>query len=201
MALELSLAFRRSLFVHLCSIQGWLPATPLQHAYGPLANFFNSYDGFTYIPFEPARVQFRRLCSEREWDKHSKKKAREGFRNALVKQFNVNYGTDETSLDNWRRLCAYIGFFPLPNTIEDCRMVILHTHVNLVDLVDGFNQGVFVTVFRTVHELSAYTTSTGKIFPRQNIHAGNLLKYLLRHIMHPELDDADERRNGLAQSV
>lgn len=123
MELEFSLAFRRSLFVNLCSLQGWLPATPLQHANGPLADFFISHDGFVYIPVEPAETQFRRLCSEREWNKHREKKARELYRNALVKQFNVSYGTDETSLDNWRRLCAYLGFFPLSNTIEDYRLV------------------------------------------------------------------------------
>ena len=217
MRLELELAYRRSLFIHICSIQGWFPTPPPQQAdAGPLAQFFTGYDGFTYIPFEPAGVQFRRLVSERGWKDGSKseKKARTKFRTALVKQFNFSYGTDETSLDNWRRLCAYLGFFPLPNTIEDCRkvnltylvcrhsticsdfiaQVVLHTHVNLEDLLDGIIQGVFVTVFRTVHELIFYTKTTGKIFPRENIHAGNLLKHLLRHIIHPELDDCDVRR-------
>lgn len=65
--------------------------------------------------------------------------------------------------------------------------------------MDAFDQGVFVTVFRTVHELSFYTKSTNKVFPRKNILAGNLLKYLLRHIMNPDLDDADERRNRMTQ--
>ena len=57
------------------------------------------------------------------------------------------------------------------------------THANLVDLV----QGKAVT-FPTVFQLSAYTREEGKIFPRKNIHGGDLLKYLLRHIENPALD-------------
>jgi len=58
------------------------------------------------------------------------------------------------------------------------------THVNLVDLVDD---GV-ATVFTSVEQLSNYTKSSGKYFPRENLHAGDLLKCLLRHILDPSKD-------------
>lgn len=40
-------------------------------------------------------------------------------------------------------------------------------------------------VFSTVQELSKYTKATEKYFPRDEIEAGALLKYLLRQINHP----------------
>ena len=59
------------------------------------------------------------------------------------------------------------------------------THVNLVDLVANSGE---VTIFSNVEELSEYSTSTGKIFPREEAHAGELLTYLLRHIFDPSKD-------------
>ena len=47
------------------------------------------------------------------------------------------------------------------------------------------NTGVEVQVFESERDLSKYTISTGKFFPRENAHAGGLLRYLLRHILRP----------------
>jgi len=63
--------------------------------------------------------------------------------------------------------------------------IVTNTHVNLVDLVD--NSGT-ARIFGSVEELSTYTRSTGKIFPREMAYAGELLQYLLRHIMDPSKD-------------
>jgi hypothetical protein len=63
--------------------------------------------------------------------------------------------------------------------------IVTTTHVNLVDLVR--NSGT-ARIFSTVEELSAYTRSTGKIFPSEMAHAGELLRYLLRQIMDPSKD-------------
>ena len=58
--------------------------------------------------------------------------------------------------------------------------------MNLVDLVDGFeNPNRTITKFPSVKALSDYTINTGKYFPRANVHAGDLLKYLLRQILNP----------------
>ena len=69
--------------------------------------------------------------------------------------------------------------------------------MNLVDLVDGFeNPEEPITIFNTVKALSEYTIRTGKYFPRDNVHAGSLLKYLLRQILNPP----SERNNGYTGS-
>lgn len=67
--------------------------------------------------------------------------------------------------------------------------IVLATHVNLVDMVG--NSGP-VTKFDTVQELSDYTKDNGKYFPKEVAYAGELLRYLLRHILNPSQD----RRRG-----
>jgi hypothetical protein len=52
--------------------------------------------------------------------------------------------------------------------------------------VDNFDTGEEVRIFPTVVALSEYTMGNGKYFPRDNAHAGNLLKYLLRQIINPQ---------------
>ncbi|KAF8957582.1 hypothetical protein BDZ97DRAFT_1762839 [Flammula alnicola] len=118
--------------------------------------------------------------------------AREGFRNALTtKQFNTNCGTNSEDLSAWQGLCARLGVSPIPETLKKCRQTVMNTHVNLVDLVDVFQSRRQVMIFRSVEELSEYTSTkeTGKYFPKQNVYAGDsLLKYLLRQILDPSKD-------------
>ena len=67
--------------------------------------------------------------------------------------------------------------------------------MNLVDLVDGYeNSDRTITKFTSVKALSEYTISTGKYFPRANVHAGDLLKYLLRQILRPPSETQRHRR-------
>lgn len=51
-------------------------------------------------------------------------------------------------------------------------------------------------MFESERDLSQYTISTGKFFPRENAYAGGLLRYLLRHILHPRDDYSQARREG-----
>lgn len=69
--------------------------------------------------------------------------------------------------------------------------------MNLVDLVDGFEDpDRAITKFNSVKALSEYTVSTGKYFPRGNVHAGDLLKYLLRQILCPPSERQTHSRGG-----
>ena len=75
--------------------------------------------------------------------------------------------------------------------------MVTDTHVNLVDLVDGFeNPKRRIKKFTSVKALSEYTISNGKYFPRANVHAGDLLKYLLRHILCPPSETQRHGRGG-----
>ena len=63
-----------------------------------------------------------------------------------------------------------------------------------MDLVDVFGTDDHVQVFDTVQELSAYTRENGKYFPRDEIEAGALLKYLLRQINNPPVREVAIRK-------
>jgi len=68
----------------------------------------------------------------------------------------------------------------------------MRTHVNLVDLVT--NAPGRARVFDSEEQLSAYTRSSEKFFPKKNAHAGDLLRYLLRHILNPDTERRGTRR-------
>jgi len=128
------------------------------------------------------------MCDEFGWEEKAnkeKEQASRDFKDALVQQFNVIYGTDVDDLTSWRTLCQIVYVSPIPENLESCREAVKATHVNIVDLVDINLTGKPVTVFASEVDLSQYTISTGKFFPRDNAYAGGLLRYLLRRIINP----------------
>jgi len=160
-----------------------------QNTPGPLATFFATYDRFEYNPAGSATGEFDRLCNFHRWNTKSKKTQRrtawELFHDALTMQFNDNYGTDIENLTSWQALCAKLGMSPVPEDLKACRKAVRRTHVNLVDLVDIFDTPEIAHIFPSVGALSKYTKESKKFFPRDNVHAGSLLKFLLRQIRNP----------------
>ncbi|KIM36959.1 hypothetical protein M413DRAFT_424108 [Hebeloma cylindrosporum] len=153
----------------------------------PLEQYFAEYPTFAYDSNEPPTSEFYRMCDQFGWvrDDDDRDDAFQSFRVALTKEFNEIYGLDVNNLAAWQLLCVRLGVDPVPAKIKECRAIVTTTHVNLVDLVS--NSGT-VTVFDTVDDLSEYSRATGKIFPREDAYAGDLLKYLLRHIFEPSID-------------
>lgn len=90
---------------------------------GPLAAFFDQYAGFHYNRSKSASSEFRRLCNVNVWDRYERDDAREEYKEALIHQFNLSYGTDVDALESWKLLCKYIGMDPLPDTLEGCKRV------------------------------------------------------------------------------
>ncbi|KAG1728066.1 uncharacterized protein EDB91DRAFT_1253656 [Suillus paluster] len=151
----------------------------------PLDNFFAKYPEFEYNSSASASLEFNRMRDEHSWDDEEREKAYHDFKDAIVHQFNHFYGTDADNLTSWRTLCQIVQVSPIPDTLESCREAVKATHVNIVDLIDaGVTEGP-VRVFVSEVALSEYTKTTRKFFPRDNVHAGGLLKYLLRRIMNP----------------
>ncbi|CAE6411270.1 unnamed protein product [Rhizoctonia solani] len=141
-------------------------------------------------------AQFRQLEQEHgeSWSKEDLDQARIGFRNALAKDFNDFYGTDENDLASWQKLCTVLNLGNIPNELESCRKLVKSKYVNIVDLVETPYSGEPVEHFKSEAELSAYTKRTGKYFPRDNANAGNLLQYLLRRIIVPRQSEQHPRR-------
>ncbi|KAF5354968.1 hypothetical protein D9756_005614 [Leucocoprinus leucothites] len=155
---------------------------------GPLEAFFNQYSWFTYDPSESASHQFHRLQRKAGWERDDpeQKEAWEDYLEALVQQFNTSYGDDENDLTAWHVLLARIGTTDLPATVRDCKSIIEGKFINLVDLVDARDDpSRSIPHFISEVELSKYTLSEHKVFPREHVAAGSLLKYLLRHIISP----------------
>ncbi|KAI9567947.1 hypothetical protein HD554DRAFT_2314600 [Boletus coccyginus] len=164
--------------------------------------FFADYSPqFQYDATASSSLEFYRLCDESGWDRDDpeRKEAHQKFKDALVRQFNFAYGTDVNSLANWQNLCHVVRIDPVPDGLHACREAVYYSFVNLVDLVDTKNTGVDVRVFNSERELSDYTKSTGKFFPRDSAYAGGLLRYLLRHIYHPRDGYARPGAAGIAK--
>ncbi|KAF4571154.1 hypothetical protein EYR36_008482 [Pleurotus pulmonarius] len=128
--------------------------------------FFEDYPGFDYNPRNSAILEFYRLCDFYSWDRDDpeRKEAHEAFKDALVKEFNDIYGTDENDIESWHKICTVLDIDPLPGTLQEARDEVLSKHINLVDLVD--NPTGHVRSFPSLGALSAYTISTGKFFPK-----------------------------------
>ncbi|KAL8369031.1 hypothetical protein RB599_004461 [Gaeumannomyces hyphopodioides] len=152
---------------------------------GHIDGFFNHYPQFKYDSSAPVWSEFNRMCEEFGWDSddYELRQAKREFKAALVQEFNKIYGTDEASLDSWQSLCLLLNIQPTPADLQGCRERVRQTHVNLVDLVDVARTGESVTVFPNLEQLRDYTVETGKFFPKNDAHAGGLLRYLLRKII------------------
>ncbi|EUC59455.1 hypothetical protein RSOL_313920, partial [Rhizoctonia solani AG-3 Rhs1AP] len=120
---------------------------------------------------------------------------REEFRDALTLQFNALYGTEEDNLSSWQNLCSVLNLADVPGELEACRNLVASMHVNIVDLIDTPVTQDPIVHFKDEEHLSVYTRHTGKKFPRDNVHSGDLLRFLLRKIdaYDPEFHD---RRHG-----
>ncbi|KAG6830505.1 hypothetical protein H0H92_000346 [Tricholoma furcatifolium] len=166
----------------------------------PLREYFENYTEFDYDASQPAWEEFDRLANFFDWSKDEKNEERSRFKDALVKAFNDTYGTDENSLELWQDLCRILRINPLPEGLHACQRAVKSKYVNLVDLVDLPNSEEPLRLFRTEKELSEYTLGNHKVFPRDNIHAGGLLRHLLRRINFPREEARDRRpRRGASR--
>ncbi|KAG1818164.1 uncharacterized protein BJ212DRAFT_1349224 [Suillus subaureus] len=146
----------------------------------PLAAFFAQFASFSFNANQSSGKNFDRLvrvikCGPQDPER---REVREGFKDAL-------------------NLCRVLRIVPVPDSIEECRLRVWDTHVNLVDLVDSARTGMPVKLFASLGELTAYTLrKPKKFFPKENAYQGGLLKELLREIINPYFG---KRRNGSAK--
>ncbi|KAF8879695.1 hypothetical protein BD779DRAFT_1419816, partial [Infundibulicybe gibba] len=162
-----------------------------------LDEFFARYPDFRYLRNESFVTEYWRLRRHQAWGRDSDEgdEAKKLYQDALTKAFNALFGTDVNSIESWRALCNTIGIEP-SDTLRKCREAVEKEYVNLVDLVDLAirDTGEKPERFESEEQLSAYTRQAGKYFPGENAYAGGLLRYLLRHIMHPNSSARESRR-------
>ena len=97
-----------------------------------IGDFFAQYPNFNYDFSKSVMAEFYRMCDEYDWDRDDpeREEAREGIKDAMTRQFNIIYGTDENSLPAWQNLCSVLNLPNIPNKLGACRDVsIVFTYV------------------------------------------------------------------------
>lgn len=87
--------------------------------------FFAEYSDFEYDSSAPIWTGFNRMCNAFGWDSddYEMREAKRDFREAMVKQFNDIYGTDQEDLSSWQNLCHVLNIEPAPTRLKECREV------------------------------------------------------------------------------
>ncbi|KAF9043181.1 hypothetical protein BJ165DRAFT_1595235 [Panaeolus papilionaceus] len=165
----------------------------------PVEAFFRQYEkkpniSFFYDPRASAPNNFKRLWKARGFPEDDDKRQnifqfremKREYHAALVDQFNQIYGMKD-NIEGWQKLCYTTGNTTPPSEITECKEIMRKTHVNLVDLTEWIvrrrtSESQFVTVFENVEQLSEYTITNGKVFPRDHLRAGDILTFFLREI-------------------
>ncbi|KAM6527015.1 hypothetical protein FSOLCH5_003090 [Fusarium solani] len=145
----------------------------------PIDLFFAKYSEFDYMRDKPLWDEFVRMGQHFKWQGPKKAQVKNDFRDALVEEFNYVYGTDESSLESWAKLCQAMGLCA-PKTLKEAHKIVRGAHVNLIALVQSPRTGEPVEVFKSVQDLRQFTAKAKWTFPQEHTQAGGLLKMLLR---------------------
>jgi len=80
------------------------------------------YPPFNYNSGSLASSKFYCLCDYFDWERDDPdhQDTHEAFKDALVKQFKVNFGTNTDDLTAWQGLCASLGMDLIPDKLAAC---------------------------------------------------------------------------------
>ncbi|KAK7686006.1 hypothetical protein QCA50_010817 [Cerrena zonata] len=150
-----------------------------RHNISPITieGFFTQFLGFDYDSSQHVTLEFNRLAESRQWGQKTRRKHYRQLQEALVTEFNQQFGVDEGKLAAWHALCNEVGINPLPPSVTQCRKALSRVHVNLVDFVEARRRGRKgdFKVYKTVHQLRQYTHDTEKFFPLWSAKVGGVL--------------------------
>lgn len=76
-------------------------------------------------PIARRTQEFYRMCDHFTWGRKDEERAdaHEGFKEALVHQFNGLYGTEVDDIHSWRGLTLALDIFPLPENVAEAKKV------------------------------------------------------------------------------
>ena len=128
-----------------------------------------------------------------------RKQAYEQLGRAEVADFKVQFGTDPSDPEAWRRLCETAEVGEIPEALDgrrqvcfqlrslsdvaNCRQKILGSHINFVDMLDARRRGTTAKIYKTEQELADYTKASGRFFRKRLAYESDLFLYLLREIL------------------
>ncbi|KAI5926605.1 hypothetical protein F4810DRAFT_707693 [Camillea tinctor] len=163
----------------------------------PIVDFFAGYSDFDFKPSASSAQEFQRLRRSQGWTRGDLEgeDAWHAFRRALVKEFNVGFGTYATDLLAWQTLCAIVGIEGVykMDSCEVCENALKERYFNLVDVVDAHRRGKNepVQTFATAEELEEYTKKHAAYFPLNHRSAGAFLRRVLRKNKPPAVGSAE----------
>ncbi|KAJ6006874.1 hypothetical protein N7451_004818 [Penicillium sp. IBT 35674x] len=143
--------------------------------------FFASFPGFDHHPNSPVSKEFTRLAQWRGW-KDGSKNWRKNWNHCMGEQYDSLIGSRVNDLATWQQMCRKLdiaGDFP---SINKCRKALSHVYVNLVDLLECWEDERSPTLFKSAKQLSNYTKSQNKFFGRQIAKQDKALRTLLKRI-------------------
>jgi hypothetical protein len=141
-------------------------------------------------------AQFQALSTRMGWSNQQRQEAFAALQDALVQQFDDIYGTDETDIYCWQRLCQTLEVWPVPADITSCKQARLCTcpfevtsdpsfqqvcsrHFTLWDVVDAGWTGCTVTCAPNRPSLLRYMASTNKYLPSDSKNVEGFLKAVI----------------------
>jgi hypothetical protein len=88
-----------------------------------LADYFATLEGFKYKPSVGSLEQLSEAQQLLGWDGKQYYEAHKQLEDALVQQFNHNFGSSSNDVAGWMAVCKAAGTRPVPSDIGGCRRV------------------------------------------------------------------------------
>ncbi|KAJ5660543.1 hypothetical protein N7507_006994 [Penicillium longicatenatum] len=145
------------------------------------STYFASFSDFDHEPNSPVSEEFKRLAKWRGW-KIGSKNWRKNWNRCITEQYDLLIGDRINDLATWQQMCRKLdisGEFP---SITKCRKALSHVYVNLVDLLECWEDERSPELFENAKQLSIYTKRESKFFGRQIAKQDKALRTLLKRI-------------------
>lgn len=152
----------------------------------PIDSYFERYPDFDYHHSTTDWRQigaFNALAAHLRWNKDRRQAEWDEFKSLWTSVVEREF--QESSLDHYQSLCEDLGIDPIPESTTACKRELSQVYVNIVDLVQyrkDKRAGRFAEppqLFDSLEELSEYSISSRKWYPRQNAKA-EMLRELLK---------------------
>ncbi|KAI0141042.1 hypothetical protein F4776DRAFT_661865 [Hypoxylon sp. NC0597] len=88
------------------------------------------------------------------------------------------------NLSDWQRFMFDLGIPGHYSSKNQCRKVLKHVWVNIVDFFEATKAGLIPRHFNSQNQLGAYTRRTKKFYPKNMVPKGSPLRCLFSHIVH-----------------
>ncbi|KAJ5641311.1 hypothetical protein N7490_005311 [Penicillium lividum] len=159
-----------------------VPSTPLDCDSTPTeVYFFSSFHGFDHQPDNPVSMEFYRLAEWRHW-KNGSKKWRKNWNRCIYEHYDLLIGDRVNDLRTWQQMCHKLDLPGDLPSITKCRKALSHVYVNIIDLLECWEEDRSPRRFNSCKELSNYTMESTKFFGRSIAKQDKVLKTLLRKV-------------------